>query len=342
MVAVPRLGLALGGGGARGLAHLGVLSVLDEAGLRPEVIVGTSFGALAGAAALTHSGGVEKVIATASVYLNGEEFKETQLAHFREYQEELSGSLFADFRKYLRRGYYYNLARIRASFIPPDEFERSVAAFVPDRTIESLPCRFGAVAADFADGTELLFDRGSLRLAVQASCAIPGVMAPVAVAERTCIDGGWVNVVPVSAVESLGADFVIAVDVSPGLGPELDLGSGLNVVSRGDSILSQRLKDLQLGRADVVVRCGLAGIEWAEFARADEIIDHGRRAAEEALPAILDRWEGAQSWPHRWRRGLEARLVRRGWVRSARPLPVRVSATEPIRPPVDGTTEEPA
>lgn len=342
----PTIGVALGGGAARGLAHLGVLEVLSNAGITPDVVVGTSFGALVGGAVLANDGDADRVIDQVVAYVHGEEFRRSQLNFFRRKKSIEQTGLLLNLRDLIKRGIYYGFARTRGSFIAADEFRDSIHAIVPDRRIETLGARFAAVTADITSGEELLLDRGSLRVAVRASCAIPGVMPPVTVAHgRTCIDGGWVNKVPAEPALALGADFVIAVDVSDDLADTVDLTTGLNVVMRGDAIQSHRLKTVQLTRADHVIRCPLAHVDWADFPRAEEIIGVGRLAAEDALPELESQLSRARSLPSSLRRAFEEASRGLGLLRRRRPMATCIEAmevgpiaTEEAEPP-DGTEE---
>jgi NTE family protein len=131
---------------------------------------------------------------------------------------------------------------------------------------------------------------------VKASCAIPGLLRPVAVAPgRLVIDGGWVAKVPVAAARRLGAELVIAVDVSDELGDSADLTSGPGIVLRGDALSAHRLKRHQLALADAVLAVPLARFGWADFVLHREIVAAGREAARAALPALRERLRAESS-----------------------------------------------
>jgi NTE family protein len=291
------------------------------------VVVGTSFGALAGAAVLAHEMDVASVIRHVVAYVKGAQFRRSQINFFRRRRDIEQTGLLYSLKDLIRRGIYYGFSMTKASFVPPEEFRASIDHVVPERDIASLPARFAAVAADVHTGEEVLLDRGSLRLAVRASCAIPGVMPPVKLrGGRTLIDGGWVNKVPVEPCLALGADAVIAVDVSDDLADTVDLTTGLNVVIRGDAIKSHRLKMIQLGRADVVVHCPVASVHWADFPRVEEIIDLGRRAGRDALPAIDSLLERLRAPGTVVRRAAEAAMGALGATQRPRPSVLTLAA----------------
>lgn len=306
-----RLGLALGGGAARGLAHVGVLEVLLDAGLRPAAIAATSFGALAGAAVASRgldARAARGVAAGVEAHVRSDAFRRSKLALFRR-TKDMPGRAMT-IRDVVRRGVRPSLDFPDATLLPAGEVAASIDALVPDAAIESLPCAFGSVAVDVATGEELLLDRGSLRLAVHASCAIPGLMEPVPVAGRMALDGGWADKVPAGPARELGAECVVAVDVSDELADTKDMQSGLNMVHRGDALRSHRLKSIQLREADVVIACDLVRFGWADFELAADIVEAGRVAARAALPRVVAALETSGTLRSRGLRALE-RCARR-------------------------------
>ncbi len=180
-----RVGLALGGGAARGWSHIGVIETLAEAGIVPQVIAGTSMGALVGGA---HACG--------------------QL-------DALKGWALALDRRTIARLLDVNLST--GGLIEGRRIQNLLATFGLERPIEDLPLRYAAVATHLVDGSEIWLDQGSLTDAIRASIALPGIISPYSVGGRWLIDGGLVNEVPVSTCRALGADFVIAVSVGEGL-----------------------------------------------------------------------------------------------------------------------------
>lgn len=177
----PKIGIALGSGAARGWAHLGVLEVLAERGIRAEVVAGTSIGAVVGAA-----------------YALGE------LEPFRQWVEKLERR---DVASYLD-------VTIRGGFIRARRVFNAMARAIPERSIESFPIPFAAVATDLETGHELWLREGSMYEALRATTALPGLISPSYVDGRWLVDGGLTNPVPVSVCRALGADIVIAVDLN--------------------------------------------------------------------------------------------------------------------------------
>jgi NTE family protein len=250
----PRIGLALGGGAARGFAHIGVIQVLDEAGIRPELAVGTSAGSLV--AALWASG------------LDG-----AALGRMAASMEE---SAIADWG-FPGRG-----------LLRGDALARYVRERTGGRTIEQLPRPLGIVAADLDSGQAVLFRRGDVGLAVRASSAVPAVFLPVSIGGREYVDGGLVAPVPVAHARQMGADLVIAVDI--GEAPEgKSTADPFRLLLQTFSIMGRSISRHELRDADVVVRPALGGVAGTDFSARNRSIAAGRAAALEALPALRAR-----------------------------------------------------
>ena len=250
----PRIGLALGGGAARGFAHIGVIQVLDEAGIRPDLAVGTSAGSLV--AALWASG------------LDG-----AALGRMAASMEE---STIADWG-FPGRG-----------LLRGDALARYVRERTGGRPIEQLVRPLGIVAADLDSGNAVLFRRGDTGLAVRASSAVPAVFTPVAISGREYVDGGLVAPVPVAHARQMGAELVIAVDI--GETPEgKPTGDPFRLLLQTFAIMGRSISRHELRDADIIIRPALAGIAGTDFAARDRAIAAGRAAALAALPALRAR-----------------------------------------------------
>jgi NTE family protein len=178
------IGLALGGGAARGLAHIGVIEALIEAGLEPDIIAGTSIGAIAG-----------------GFYASG------RIHVLHSFARELT------MRKLLR---YLDVNLAGSSLVSGKRLEKTLASHIGDLHIESLPKKFVAIATELGTGQEVWLTSGSMTAALRASYALPGIFKPVRISGRWLIDGALVNPVPVTAARALGANFVIGVTLHTG------------------------------------------------------------------------------------------------------------------------------
>ncbi len=198
---MPRIGLALGGGGARGWAHLGVMKALREQGVEVECVAGTSMGALVGAFVAARR---EQVLYDTAMQLNWK-----QVRHYL-WEISLSRSGLSDGRRLLR------------------EAEKLLGL----KEFRKLHLPFRAVATDLKTGEEIVLDSGNLLAAIRASISIPGLFSPVKIGRRLLVDGGLINPVPVDAVRAMGADVVLAVDVSQGVEADESLQQALPPVRR--------------------------------------------------------------------------------------------------------------
>lgn len=249
----PRIGLALGGGAARGFAHVGVIQVLEEAGIRPTLVAGTSAGSL-----------------VAAFYASGKSGK--QLQHAAETMEEAT---IAD----------WTLPLFNRGMLRGDALARYVNTQVGSRLIEDMPLPLGIVTTDLNSGQSMLFQRGDTGTAVRASSSVPGVFQPVRISGHDYVDGGLVSPVPVRAARQMGAELVIAVDISSP--PEGNLaGSTLDVMLQTFSIMSKSINYFELKEADIVVRPALPGVSSSDFGARKKSIEAGRQAMLRLLPQL--------------------------------------------------------
>ena len=250
----PRLGLALGGGAARGFAHIGVVQALEEAGIKVDLVVGTSAGSLV-AALLAHGNtGAEM----ASLALTMDESTLTDWA-------------------YPGRG-----------LLRGDALARFARLHTGGQTIEQLKLPLGIVATDLASGAGVLFQRGDIGAAVRASSAVPAVFQPVKIGDREYVDGGLVAPVPVRYARQMGAAMVIAVDIStpPEAGTTGDI---MKMLLQTFAIMAKSISSFELREADVVIQPALVGVSSADFTSRLRALRSGRDAAVAMLPAIKAR-----------------------------------------------------
>jgi NTE family protein len=249
----PRIGLALGGGAARGFAHIGVIQVLEEAGIHPSLVSGTSAGSL-----------------VAAIYASGK--TGAQLQRVADTMEEAT---IAD----------WTLPIFSRGMLRGEALARYVNTQVGGKLIENMPLPLGIVATDLNSGQSMLFQRGDTGTAVRASSAVPAVFQPVKISGREYVDGGLVSPVPVRAARSMGAELVIAVDISSP--PDGNLAGGtLEILMQTFSIMGKSINSLELKDADVVVRPALPGVSSSDFSARKRTIEAGRQAMLQALPQL--------------------------------------------------------
>ncbi len=289
-----RIGLALGGGGARGLAHIGVLRVLEEEKIPVHLIAGTSIGALVGGA---YASGIsaDELKKKAEEYVSSAEFRSSAIKSFEAAHAKGEVGLTQKIQAYLRNHFYLIQALFKPGILSNEDFQTTIDYFIPDIQIEEARIPFRAVATDLASGKEIIFSKGPLRQAVMASCAVPGAFAPLREGERLLSDGGIICGVPSIVARQEGADIVIAVVVDRGIGSE-ELRNVVDVYLRVNEIMGERLKQCELAEADVVIRPEVGNLHWSSFSQAMGLMDEGEKAAREKLEDIRRLMPGIKNW----------------------------------------------
>jgi NTE family protein len=249
----PKLALVLGGGAARGFAHVGVIQVLEEAGIKPDMVVGTSAGSV-----------------VASLYASGKSAE--QLKTIAQTMEE---SALTDWK----------IPLVGRGMLQGDALQRYINTQVGGKRIEDMHIPLGIVATDLKSGQGVLFQRGDVATAVRASSAVPAVFEPVRIGNREFVDGGLVSPVPVRYARQMGADIVLAVDISSI--PEGNTTDGIfKILLQTTAIMIKSINDLELKDADVLVRPELMGVGSANFGARQRSIEAGRLAMQQALPKL--------------------------------------------------------
>ena len=250
----PKIALALGGGAARGFAHVGVIKVLEAQGIVPDIIVGTSAGSLVGA-----------------LYASGMSSAALQKAALA-----MEDSAVADFSMPNR------------GIIKGEALQDYVNRTLGNRVIERLPRLLAIVATDLQSGEAIVFRTGNTGLAVRASSSVPGVFQPARIGNRDYVDGGLVSPVPVRIARGLGADIVIAVDISA-RPREQKTGSSMEVLLQSFAIMGQSIAALEMREADVVVRPAIGAFSPTDFNTRQLTLVEGERAMQRALPQLKAR-----------------------------------------------------
>ena len=249
----PKIGLALGGGAARGFAHIGVIAALEEAGIKVDLVAGTSAGSLVGA-----------------IYASGKTAAQLQDIAMRMEEAEITDWTLPFFNRGILRG---------------EALSNYVNRQVNNKLIESLPLPLGIVATDLRSGEGVLFQQGDTGRAVRASSAVPSVFNPVKVGEREFVDGGLVAPVPVRYAKQMGAELIIAVDISSA--PEGNASDGaLAVLLQTFAIMGKSINSYELQGADIVVRPELSGVRGGDFTAKRRAIDAGKLAMQRQMPQL--------------------------------------------------------
>lgn len=248
-------GLALGGGAARGVAHLGVLKVLEETGLRADYVVGTSAGSIVGA-----------------LYAGG-----------------YSWETIADVTRALDWGDIVQPVFPKMGLVRADKLEKRLVDLLGDRTIEELDIPFKATTVDLSRGELFVMDSGPVSTAVRASCSIPGIFEPVELDGRLLVDGGVLNDVPFDICREMGAEVVLAVDLNADMIDEKTPENIFNVLIASFMVMVRSCRQKPADRNTIVIRPDLAGFNYHNLKRSDELIQRGEAAARQVIAQLLQR-----------------------------------------------------
>lgn len=282
----PKIGLALGGGAARGLAHLGVLKVFEDAKVPIDMIAGTSLGALIGGMYASKPD-ASFWIGWVDQYLRSFRSRRTRLEFLQKLESPTNNhrGFFSDMAFLLRKGYFWGVTATKSAFIGEQEYQDLIYPLIPDISFEETKIPFSCVATDIRNGKRVMYTTGRLRTAISASCALPGIFPPVRDNGMALVDGGWVERVPVLCAQDMGADIVIAVDVSSDVAT-FDDKSGLDIVLRADAVTRIYLNEILARQADVVIHPAVGTTHWADFSNPKDLITAGENAALEKLITI--------------------------------------------------------
>jgi NTE family protein len=284
MLARCKIGLALGGGAARGLSHIGVLEAFERYGIPVDCIAGTSMGAIIGAMYATEPDAAA-VRRRFLAFLESKAFKDSRFDYMADLDAEQEG-IFNRLSHFARKSIFFSLIMTRRSFIDQEATSQNFALLIDDIDISSTRIPFCTSTLDLVSGEEFVFREGNLRQAVAASCAIPGVLPPVEIDGCLLVDGGWINAVPIRPARSLGADLVVAVDVNSDLDPYLEPDSALDVVTRAESITRWTFANHLCQEADLLLTPEAGSNHWADFSQFDEALTSGRREVELHLATL--------------------------------------------------------
>jgi NTE family protein len=258
----PVIGLALGSGGARGFAHLGVIKVLKEEGISVDVIAGSSMGALVGC------------------------FYGAGLDIDRLYK--LAGAF--------KRKYYLDFTVPKMGFLAGKKVKELIRLFTHGKNLEDLDIPVRVVATDLKSGEKVVFSKGPIADAVRASISIPGIFTPEKLEDRLLVDGGVIDRVPVSVVEEMGADLIIAVDVSR-VKTSSDITSIFDVIMQSLDIMQMELVSNREIASDIMIRPHVEMYSSRAFTNIEDIIRIGEEEARKQVPRIkeaIQNWKGQE------------------------------------------------
>jgi NTE family protein len=280
-----RFGLALGGGAAKGFAHLGVLKVLEENGLIPDLIVGTSMGAVVGAV-YSWKGNIKETRDHFKRFLESEYYDRKTYQKFKEIDQKEPEGIWVALKHLITKGMIYGKTLTARSVMSAEDYEEDLEILVPIIDFNQLKIPFGCIASDLISGEEVLITSGNLRKAVMASAAIPGVYSPVVTEERFLVDGGSTNKLPINPTFQLGADVVVGVDVSRQLEPVAELHSAMDIILRSNTVSTYHLDRIQSLNADFLLYPNVEDLHWADFSQLETAMERGIEVARKNIHRI--------------------------------------------------------
>ncbi len=276
--------VALGGGGARGLAHIGLLKILDRHKIKIDAISGCSMGAIVGGL-YAYFGNAEAVEDFVIKTIQSQKYLEIGIEKLKKRNDAGGMNYFEQFFDFIGTSIQFIKSINRASYFD-EELTNDIFDFIPDVSIESLKIKFFVVASDLISGQEIIFSKGSLRKTLKASAAIPGIFPPVNYKNYFLVDGSVTDLVPVKVLKDYGYEKILAVDVVKSLENPTPPKNILEILYRVESISSYHLSNYQLKFADLLIYPEVRGFNWSDFNYAKEIILEGEKAALENLEKI--------------------------------------------------------
>lgn len=268
-----KFGIALGGGGARGLAHIGVLKVLDSEGINLNFITGCSMGAIIGGL-YAYFGSAKEVEIFIRDLIEHPKFIELGIDRLNKKIKKPDKNYFEQFIDYIEVR-FQALKSLNSHSYFDEEATKEIYTIFPDVQIENLQIKFSAIATDLLSGEEINFTKGNLRDIIRASSAIPGIFPPVKCENYFLVDGSASESVPAGKVREIGADRVLAVDVTRNLKVVEEPKNIFEILFRTEDISSYHLSILRLREADLVIRPQIKQLTWADYDKIDEIISAG-------------------------------------------------------------------
>lgn len=297
----PVIGLALGSGGARGLAHAGVLQALEEADLRPTVVTGTSMGAIVGGL-YAETRDADESWRRLERFARDPEFLDAWAPFIpKGTGQDEEGGRFHDLMDGLQKKIMAVKTVTRPSLVDAERLRHPLAQMFRARSFAHLQLPFAAVGVDLYSGDRVLFREGDLIDAIYGSSAIPGVFPPLERGEQLIVDGGAPYRVPVDTCRELGADLVVAVDIPSFEPSRARYRTGLEMILRCDAIARQRLDEMVISTADVVVSPMVGEFHWSDFRNSEDCRRRGYEAAREALPRLREKIAADAGWLNRLR-----------------------------------------
>ena len=286
---IPKIGLALGSGGARGIAHIGVLRGLENHNFIPNIISGTSVGAIIGSmyAATLDSHWVENRFKN---FIESTAFKTIGLNHLNKIPEK-DESILQSFTSYLKKTLQINIANERLGLLKSERLKDALRYLIPVRKFSDLKIPFMCSAVDLNSGEDVLFKGGNLLNAVLASSAIPGFIQPIPFKNKLLTDGGVSRPIPGQMLKDNGANFTIGVNVDFKTFNRINDINLIQILGRCEQITTKKLSKFNNRILDVFLEPDTLNLFWGDFSKIDTLIENGVKCVNENFTTIKNSYE---------------------------------------------------
>jgi len=298
-----KIGLVLGGGGARGLAHIGVLQVLQAYGINVDMVAGTSMGAIVAAVYAQHPDAdfVERKFRD---FLKSDKYSLLGGVRFRKANAYEPEHLLQQLSREIKRRVVINMAAHRKSLLKAERLAIFLEYLVEEGKVENFTLPFACTSVDLNSGDDVIFREGDIHQALAASAAIPGFLPPVESEGRLLVDGSVTNNFPIDMVREMGADIVLAVNVSATFDDEEPAENVVDIILRSNAAATKKINTITLRSADFVITPPIGKVHWAEFEEIDFLIERGKAEAQRSVEAIKKLIKKNSSLTGRWDRWL--------------------------------------
>ena len=278
-----KIGLALGGGGARGACHIGVLKSLEQRGIVPDIISGTSAGSMIGAMYASHAS-ADIVEQKYTEHVNGEDFKDLGFRYIP--NNEKDDSVFSQVFKQMKNQYILMVSSTRKSLVKNERLAKAANNLFESNQFDDLKIPLIVTATDLISGKPMLYKAGNVVDAVVKSSSIPGFVEPTYIDNRMLLDGGIVFPTPVPPLVGK-CDFIIAVNISKAFNTSEEPDNIFEITNRARDISTLHLNSYLLKQSDFVISPEHEDVHWSAFDRTEEFIENGYNAAESEMEKLL-------------------------------------------------------
>ena len=278
-----KIGLALGGGGARGACHIGVLKSLERRGIIPDIISGTSAGSMIGAMYASQAS-ADIVEEKYTEHVNGEDFKDLGFRYIP--NNEKDDSVFSQVFKQMKNQYILMVSSTRKSLVKNERLAKAANNLFESNQFDDLKIPLIVTATDLISGKPMLYKAGNVVDAVVKSSSIPGFVEPTYIDNRMLLDGGIVFPTPVPPLVGK-CDFIIAVNISKAFNASEEPDNIFEITNRARDISTLHLNSYLLKQSDFVISPEHEDVHWSAFDRTEEFIENGYNAAESEMEQLL-------------------------------------------------------